>query len=221
MTAPSAPVLAGRFASHPLAAALAVEVARVHHRYAHEIVASYRLCPFISDTVSAFGRFCVVLDREPCVATAVIEATVEPGVVHLVYPLCAWDVPTFERFGNRVHEGARRECAKLGRPVLPVHATFHPAMSGDRASPARRVALVRRAPDPFVQLVPEGHAEGGTAYVDLAKLDLAALVREPAKPRHRALASMTTAELDELDARIEAIHADRHASYARYIDALR
>ncbi len=216
-----APILAGRLASHPLAPAFATEVARVHRRYATEVVAAFALCPFMSDPVSAFGRFCVVLDRDPELETAVAHATVEPGVVHLVYPLARCDVATFERFGSSVHEGARREAAKLERSVLPVHATFHPEMSGDRSTAAKRVALVRRAPDPFVQLVPEGLMQGGgTAFVDVSKLDLASLSSQPAAPRKKTLARLDDAELDALEARIADIVADRRESYARFLHAL-
>ena len=59
------PMVRGKLASHPEATAFAAEVLRVHRRYATEIVQAYALCPFTRDVDVAFGKFCVMLDREP------------------------------------------------------------------------------------------------------------------------------------------------------------
>ena len=63
MTALS-PLVFGSMREHPAAAAFAREVVRVHRRYATEIVAAHRLCPFVRDVDVAFGRFCVALTTE-------------------------------------------------------------------------------------------------------------------------------------------------------------
>src|SRR5262245_43310588 len=95
------PRVVGALAGHPAAAAFAVEVLRVHRRYALEIVASFRLCPFVagsrgSEADSAFGDFCVVLDRELDVQhTAASALSLVPGVVHLVFPLVKVAPPEF------------------------------------------------------------------------------------------------------------------------------
>ena len=54
-------VLRGKLANHPLAAAFAREVERVHRRYATEAILAFRLCPFLRDAETGFPRR-VVLD---------------------------------------------------------------------------------------------------------------------------------------------------------------
>ncbi len=212
------PTVAGALAAHPIAAEFARAVERVHHRYAREVVGAFELCPFMNDPESAFGRFCVMLDRELDLAAAKEQVLAAPGVVHLVYPLAAASSSAFERFGNALHEAVRRE-AFARRLDAPVHATFHPEMEGDRSSGPRIVGFLRRAPDPFVQFVPEGLAKGGTQFVDPARVDIAELMA--AAHRKRDLASrLTPAEIDRIAALLADIRAERDASYARFLDAL-
>ncbi len=213
-----APVLAGTYASHPLATDFAAVVQRIHYRYALEVVDAFALCPFMNDPASAFGRFCVVLSRELVVESARELVLAAPGVVHLIYPLFEGDSHTMERFGNSLHEAVRRESSSRGEAGAPVHATFHPEMDGDPESPQRRVGFVRRAPDPFVQFVPQGLTKGGTQFMDPASFDLAALLAAPAKPRGR-VATLTSAELATLADRTRALRADRDTSYGRFLDA--
>src|SRR6185312_515261 len=70
----SPPLLRGPLAGHPIAAKFAAEVHRVHRRYAAEVVAANRLCPFLRDIDTGFGAFVTMLDPrgEPDV-----EATIE------------------------------------------------------------------------------------------------------------------------------------------------
>jgi hypothetical protein len=208
-------VLAGALRDHPAAAALAREVRRVHHRYAVEVVAAHRLCPFLRDPDTAFGRFCVMLDREPSLAPA-LAAVLEAGarVVHLVYPLVDVGVAAFERFGNQL----ALEVA-AAHATRPVHATFHPHMSGDARSPSRLVGLVRRAPDPFVQFVPEGLHEGGTVFADPAGMDPRSFLAPKAEPGS-ALDRLGPDAVDRIVALLADIRADRDASYASHLHAL-
>ncbi|MCC6522508.1 MAG: hypothetical protein IT373_07590 [Polyangiaceae bacterium] len=211
-------VVAGALASHPLAAAFAAEVRRVHHRYAVEVVSGYRLCPHIGEPHASFGRFCVMLDRVPDLEAAVAEvaAGVADGMlVHLVYPLVDLEPTHFERFCNELHaEVARR------LPDPPVHATFHPRLEGDALSPARMVGLLRRAPDPFVQFVPEGLHKGGTVFADLATLDLESLLKGPRDYATRTFERLKSGGLDVLLGWLADIRADRDRSYAPYLQAL-
>jgi hypothetical protein len=204
--------IAGTLSHHPAAPALAAEVERVHHRYAREVVGAFRLCPFMRDPESAFGRFVVVLDRRLDVATAVAEvAAAGSQVVHLIYPLLDIAAAPFERFGNEVHQAVARR-----GPGGPVHATFHPAMAGDASSPARLVGLLRRAPDPFIQFVPEGLHQGGTVFADLSAIDVQALLAAKQPPR----APLTPDEIARIEAAQADIHADRQRSYAEHLAAI-
>src|SRR4051812_31331346 len=103
MAAP-APLLRGPLAAHALAPEFAAEVHRVHRRYAAEVVAANRLCPFLRDVDTGFGAFVVVLDAgEPDVA-ATVEAVLaaENPVIHVVFPLIRPAPSLWERFSGRV-----------------------------------------------------------------------------------------------------------------------
>src|SRR3954470_7875187 len=98
MAAP-APLVRGSLRDHPLAPAFADEVHRVHRRYAGEVVAAHRLCPFLKDVDTGFGAFCVMLDREPDLASAVaVVKEAASAVVHVVYPLLSGPSVGFEKF---------------------------------------------------------------------------------------------------------------------------
>jgi hypothetical protein len=203
----SPPRVRGSLADRPAAAALAREVQRVHLRYAIEVVATFRLCPFLRDPETAFGDFVVVLDRELDLDRAEAAALeVESSVVHLVFPCLAAPHRVFERFAGDLLARIR---ARVDAP--PVSAVFHPEMPGDRATPYRLVGLLRRAPDPFVQLVPEGLHEGGTVFAGAE-----------AAPEDRAEASFArlAGEIDRIEVILAEIRRDRDASYAPLLAAL-
>src|SRR5262245_20859948 len=149
----------GELAADPQARAFAAEVERVQRRYGEEVVAAFGLCPFLRDVESGFGRFCVFLDREPDLGRTVAVALAGEGVAHLVFPLATLGATAFERFGAAVGAALKQRA-----PEPPVIATFHPTLSGDSTSPHRLVGLLRRAPDPFIQLVPAGLHQGGTVF---------------------------------------------------------
>jgi hypothetical protein len=104
------------------------------------------------------GRVGIILDPEPSVelALAAIVDLDEP-VLHLVFPLARQPASKFEPFGSKLADAVRR---KLRDPL--VHATFHPDLTGGRENAHRLVGLLRQAPDPFIQFVPPGLAQGGT-----------------------------------------------------------
>jgi hypothetical protein len=202
------PTIAGEFAGHPAAAALAREVLRVHHRYASEVVKAFGLCPFLRDAETAFGDFCVMLDREPVVSTALAVAlAARSEVVHLVYPLARPPTRVFEKFAAALSEGLKRAL-----PKPPVFAVFHPDLSGDRVTPSRLVGLLRRAPDPFVQLVPEGLQPGGTVLADISTIP------ELTSPRG-GIERLAPEDVDRLLVLIDEIHAERDARYASLVAA--
>lgn len=231
------PLLFGRRSAHPLAIPFSREVARVHKRYATEVVAAHRLCPFVRDVDVAFGRFCIGLtDRADLAEATDVFRRAESAVLHIVYPLVRAVTPDFERFGGDVGRAARDiwralpdDAARFGAEP-PVIATFHPELQGDRTSPHRMIGLLRRAPDPFVQIIPGGHHESGTVVAPVGHLDslspeviakLLAAVPPPTKDRiHETFARMTPATFEEIAATIADIRADRDRAYAPYLPEL-
>lgn len=113
-------------------------------RYAG-IVERAGLCPHVR---GGLGEVVVVLDHSLDETLAVDWiAACSARVLHLVFPCAPREASRpFERFCNAV---ASRVAVRGS-----VHAAFHPAMTGGNDAPDRRVGLVRRAPDPFLQLVP-------------------------------------------------------------------
>ena len=213
-----APLLVGPLASHPLAPRFAAEVLRVHRRYAAEVVAANRLCPFLRDIDTGLGSFVVVLDvaLDPRAAAAAIAASTTQ-VVHVVYPCVRPPPAVFEKFANRV--GAALKEA-MDRP--PVMATFHPELTGDAGDAYRLIGVLRRAPDPFVQTIPAGLNEGGTVFAG-------PIEAAPPGPNTGAtgvghaeatFARLHGAALEQLLATLADIHADRARSYAPFLDVM-
>lgn len=231
------PLLFGPLRDHPAAEAFSREVVRVHKRFATEVVHGYRLCPFLRDVNKDFGRFCIAMTLCPDLdeaRDAFVQA--ENAIIHMVYPLVPTAPAEFERFGNDVGRAARdiwratpEGDTRFG-PEPPVIATFHPRLAGDRTSSHRLIGLLRRAPDPFVQVIPGGHYESGTVLAQLhdakeltpetLKKVLAAV---PPPPKDRAMETfkrLTPALLDEITALVADIHADRDRSYAPFLKEL-
>jgi len=181
----------------------------VHERYAPEAVRAWRLCPFLRDVETSFGTFFVVMDTETddaLACEAVLAATMH--VVHVVYPLLSIEAPRFERFAASVARALKEKAA-----TPPVQATFHPQLSGDRDHPHRLVGLLRRAPDPFLQFIPEGLHQGGTV--------IAGTEIEPAEdPAESNFERMKGDELARFEAVLADVRADRDRSYARFVDAI-
>lgn len=215
--AATAPLLRGPLAAHPIAANFAAAVHRVHRRYASEVVAANRLCPHLHDVDRDFGAFVVMLDPapEPDV-DAVVEAVKAVGepVMHLVFPLVRPPPSAFERFSGKVARALRKEFAKP-----PVMATFHPELAGDGDDPHRLIGLIRRAPDPFVQLIPDGYQEGGTVFMPLAEA-AAAATAEKVEWSQRNFDKLRGPNLERLLALIADIQADRDRAYAPLVAEL-
>jgi len=213
-----APLVRGPLAGHPLAAAFAAQVHRVHRRYAAEVVAANRLCPFLRDVDTGFGAFVAMLDprAEPDVdeAVAAIRAAENP-IIHVVYPLIRPAPSAFERFAGRLGSAIKRAF-----PSPPVMATFHPELVGDDDDPHRLVGLLRRAPDPFVQLIPSGLNEGGTVFAPLpAPGEVPAPVPEPVDSAAANFEKLQGGRVKPLLALMDEIRADRDRSYASFVEA--
>jgi hypothetical protein len=224
------PFVRGRLASHPAAPAFVREVVRIHKRYATEVVQAFGLCPFVRDVDVAFGRFVVMLDSDPdldATQRTVLEA--QSPVLHVIFP-CALPPPNvFERFASALYTALR---GHLSPPA--VMAAFHPGLAGDPGAPHRLIGLLRRAPDPFVQLIPEGLHEGGTVFAGAmsdgpnAELDAwgsgspDGALRPKPLPDHaeRTFQRLQGGALERLLAAAADIREDRDKSYAPLLAAL-
>ncbi|WP_235880304.1 hypothetical protein [Polyangium aurulentum] len=207
------PLIRGRLAAHPAAPAFAAEVLRIHRRYASEIVQTYGLCPFVRDVDVAFGRFAVMLDAEldlDAARDAVLAA--KNPVVHVVFP-CALPPPNvFERFASSLYKALQ---GKLETP--PVMAAFHPQLAGDAGAAHRLVGLLRRAPDPFVQLIPEGMNESGTVFAHVVDEETLAA---PPDRSELVFQRLQGEALERLLATAADIREDRDRSYAPHLAML-
>lgn len=202
------PMIRGKLATHPNANAFATEVLHVHKRYATEVVQQFALCPFTRDVEVAFGKFCVMLDREPnhdATRAAIVEA--KSPVLHVVFPLALPPANVFERFASTLMASLK---GHLESP--PVMAAFHPELVGDRESAHRLIGLLRRSPDPFVQFIPAGNHEGGTVFagsVDDAE-------DEAVDRSEQTFKRLRGAKLEKLLAIVADIRAERDRRYAAY-----
>jgi hypothetical protein len=87
--------------------------------------------------------------------------------------------------------------------------------------PHRLVGLLRRAPDPFVQLIPEGMHEGGTVFAPLP-LPGAPMPVAPPPGFDNAEANfgrLRGGRIQPLLALMAEIRADRDRSYAPFLEA--
>jgi hypothetical protein len=215
-----APILRGPLAGHPAAAAFAATVHRVHKRYAAEVVAANRLCPFLRDVETGFGAFVAMLDPGEPSPDAAAEAILAAGnpIIHVVFPLVRPAPSTFERFAAKV--GA---ALKKAVPRPPVMATFHPDLAGDATDPHKLIGVLRRAPDPFVQLIPEGMHEGGTVFQPLPTGGAPLVLLPITTPVDSTQANFDKLRGDavpRLLALMDEIRADRDASYAPFLREL-
>jgi hypothetical protein len=212
-----APLLRGPLSTHPLAPRFAAEVHRVHRRYASEVVAVNRLCPFLRDVDTGFGAFILMLDPSPEpdleAAVAAILAAGNP-VIHVVFPLIRPIPSVLERFSGRLAQALKTE---MSSP--PVMATFHPDLAGDPGSAARLVGLLRRAPDPFVQLIPEGMHEGGTVFAPLPARGepMPVITPEHVDSARENFDKLKGGGVERVVALMDEIRADRDRSYAPFL----
>ena len=133
-------------------AALVAAALRVNARYVEEVVIGWRLCPWAAHAWTE-GQVTqrVFTDAEPAVepvAAFVDELVAKPdaAIGLAIFPRVACTLGAWERFAERVRR-ARGEF---------LAAAFHPDYrppDGPALDPARLVPLIRRTPDPTLQLV--------------------------------------------------------------------
>jgi hypothetical protein len=195
------------------------EVLRIFERYLVEIVETYELCPW-ARSARVGGELAVdVVWGTPSAdawvgAAQALLASPQTRVAMVIAP--ELDVAPAQLRALRDRVASRLPAAGV--------AEFHPAGVLDHATPARLVPFLRRSPDPLLQLVPFAVLDAVRApqlVADRAQqAQLLVAGGDPPKPAvadriAAANHARVTPSLAELTARLDAIAADRAASYAR------
>ena len=180
-------------------AALVAEALRVNARYVEEVVIGWGLCPWAARAWTE-GQVTqrVFTDAEPDVqpvAAFVDELVARPdaAIGLAIFPRVACTLGAWERFAERVR---RARGAFLA-------AAFHPDYrppDGEALDPARLVPLIRRTPDPTLQLVRASLLENLRGQVS----------SDVARDNH---ATVTARGPDALAALLDDIRRDRDLSY--------
>jgi hypothetical protein len=209
------------------------EALRVYERYATEVVEGLDICPWAS-RARADGRVAtrfVLASSQPeeealeVMLEVANDPLLEVGLV--IFPKLMLDRRGFDALVTvlRRRDGERWP---EGRAPL-VLASFHPEAEPHTETPYRLVPFLRRTPDPTIQLVRHSvisalrkPGESGTDYVDLATVDLKALLAMKKRPplhERVAINNLDTVQREGVD-RVRAIFddilADRNRSYAAF-----
>ncbi|MEZ4361301.1 MAG: hypothetical protein R3B48_14040 [Kofleriaceae bacterium] len=199
----------------------AQEVHRLLQRYLIEVVEEWVLCPWALGARVRGEVHAVICWGETCDADQVCQraarAVALPGVrvAMLIFPELTRGARALEELRTRVLRAL---------PEIAV-AAFGPHGELDLASPARLVPLLRRSPDPMLQLVPHdlldelkrptappGLGAQARALRDLGAPPPTSVVDELAARNHAAVAADGA---ERLQRTLEELAADRAASYAR------
>ena len=206
------------------------QVLRINDRYLGEFVEHYNLCPFAKLTRERGALFREMFaDDDEAACLEVLkrwenESKLEIGM--LIFPLTQLNPMGFDRFTKRLRETYEKPRGVAAPLVL---APFHRQASFGCKTPAQMTMFWRRAPDPFIQVVPiallravKGNAGSGKFLFDGSAAAFAELAR---RNRHSSLTEHIAKEnfglLDEpglamLQQTLEAIFRDRDESYARF-----
>jgi hypothetical protein len=189
--------------------ALRREALRLNARYVEEIVIGWGLCPWAAQAWrdGAVARQ-VLVEEEPDPAAVLtfldgVAADAATSIGLCIFPRVALDVTAWGTFAERVRRADRARRAP-GSEAPFLLAAFHPLVGAGAAAgsdPNALVALVRRTPDPMLQLV-------RTSL-------LARLPPDVSGDIARAnFATVRTRTQAALDAAVRDIRRDRDATYA-------
>jgi hypothetical protein len=206
------------------------EAVRLSRRYQIEIVEACGLCPWAARArTDGMVRERVLLQSgEAALIESSLEAIEELSrekrveVALFIYPRLALGRMAFEHFAARLRN-ADTGSRPLGEAPF-MSAAFHPDAEPDTEDPERLIPFLRRTPDPTIQLVRASVLERvragtpqGTQFVDVRNLDANVEYAVPLRERI-ARVNLATAErmgVAELKRRMDAIVADRAATYER------
>ena len=135
------------------------EALRLHDRYLNEVVLAFDLCPW-ADKVLREGAFRRRVISAPAPAPEAALAFIDTlaaetppvDIGFLIFPRFEITAPAFDAFVEKIRRAdrARRD---VSQQALFLMAAFHPEGQGDASAPHRLIPLLRRSPDPTVQLV--------------------------------------------------------------------
>jgi hypothetical protein len=211
------------------------EALRVYERYAIEVVEGFDICPWASraraegkvETKIILAETQAEADAQALDAILGVAGTSHLEVGLLVFPRFMVDRRTFDAFVASLR--ARDAERSAGGRAPLVLASFHPEAEPHLDTPYRLVPFLRRTPDPTIQLVRHSvldalrkPGESGTDYVDLATVDLKALLATKKRPplhERIAMINLETVQrvgVDRVRAVMDDILRDRNESYARF-----
>jgi hypothetical protein len=207
------------------------EALRLNARYLDEVVERFDFCPYARGARAA-GQVArtVILDAHPTAATVkavnaipVHAARAETVIALLIFPRLALDPDAFDRFVNEVRSHEARPAFAL--------AAFHPQAAYGVDTPAKLVMLLRRAPDPTIQLVrfsaldavKGSHADANKKFLfqwnasAFAELEKRGVERSPSEKIAQANFETVAREGEaRIRAVLDDIRADRDRSYQRF-----
>jgi hypothetical protein len=188
---------------------LCAEALRLHDRYLHEVVLAFDLCPW-AEKVIRTGQFrrAVIAARAPdpsAIAPLVDDLSARPAPVDIgfaIFPALQSSAAAFDRFTEQMRRADRaRRPVSEASPFLM--AAFHPFGPDDFGNAHQLVPLLRRSPDPTVQLVRSSRlAEARSGAGDVS----AAVARQN-------FATVGARGVGLLRAALDDIRRDRDATY--------
>jgi hypothetical protein len=205
------------------------EVRRVHTRYQREVVEALGLCPWAKESRSGGTlHMHVSFSPSPDASAALELIEVTMASPHTVIGILVFPVMSLDRLAFSHFLAALRELQSARADRRFALADFHPNAASDTTTPERLVPLLRRAPDPMLQIVQTQLLERlrqsddqGKRFIDPNELNLAALADLPvsapslaariARSNARTVERFGVAQLEQL---IADILRDRDASYA-------
>lgn len=195
------------------------EVRRILDRYLVEVVERFDLCPW-ARSARINGEVAVEIVWEADDATAVIAAA-RRALAGPAARVAMVVVPRYSTDSIDLRE--LRDAVFAAIPTAGI-AHFSPVADLDLATPPRLVRFLRRSPDPLLQLVPLALLDGlrGTPVAPTRTLQAQILSGQIAPPRGdiadriaEVNHARVSADLEAVVAALDAIDADRAASYER------
>jgi hypothetical protein len=196
--------------------ALRAEALRLNTRYLDEVVLAWDLCPWAAKALAAGQvRQCVLVAETPAPEDVLpfldaCEADADVAIGLLVFPRLATRAPTFDAFAERVRRAdhARRPDAATSPPSPAfLVAAFHPEPAAPEtfATAPQLVSLLRRTPDPTLQLVRTSVLRRATGEGPGVSDDVT----------RRNFEGVAARGLATLEAVLRDLRRDRDAAYAR------
>ena len=150
-------------------------------RYLREFVEAFTFCPFAQHTRESghlARRVLPISDSSDAAVLATVRelhsaAQAEIEIALLIFPTLGLSRTEFDRLAAEL----RTQTAALGLNGFFIVA-FHPDAPVDASTPDRLVSLLRRTPDPTLQLVRVATldrvrgSQGDTVWIDPTKVDL-------------------------------------------------